>query len=54
MKQLQFSFKDSNSLDEQLHELRKYYDENSFYGMLIHIYTEITEKERIAAALKKI
>ncbi len=54
MKQLQYSFKDSNSFDDGLKALRKFYDDNSFYGMLIHIYTEIIDRDRIEGALKKI
>ena len=54
MKQLQISFRDLKTLDEELLKLRNYYDEHSFKGMLIHIYTEITSKERIGETLEKI
>lgn len=54
MKQLQISFSGTATLDEKLMTLRKYHDENSFFGMLIHIYTETIDREEIEAVLKRI
>lgn len=54
MKQIQFSFKDRNELDVGLSELRAYYDSNKYYGMFIHIYTEIIDKEKIEETLRQV
>ncbi len=54
MKQLQYIIKDRESLDHSLSDIRRYYDENSFSGMLIHIYTEMNEKHKIDVTLEQI
>ncbi|MCR5404966.1 MAG: diguanylate cyclase [Butyrivibrio sp.] len=54
MKQIQFSFKDRNELDIGLTDLRTYFDTHTCYGMFIHIYTEIIDKEKIEKTLKRI
>ena len=54
MKQLQISFTSSDSLDDKLASVRKYYDENLFSGMLIHIYSETTDRHRIEKVLNGI
>lgn len=54
MKQIQFSFTDTEALDEGLVRLRDYYDTHKCYGMLIHLYTEMIEKEKIEVMLRRI
>lgn len=54
MKQLQYIIKDRESLDHSLSDIRHYYDENSFSGMLIHIYTEVNEKDKVDVTLEQI
>ena len=47
MKQLQFAFSDREALDEGLKKLRQYYDGQSFYGMLIHVYSSSIDRKKI-------
>ena len=54
MKQFQFSFKDGETLDRALAQLRKIYDDSHFSGVLIHIYTESVDREKIEKALSRI
>ena len=54
MKQLQFIFKDPETLDGQIREIREYYESNLFAGMLIHIYTEIMDREKIEQTCKRL
>ena len=54
MKQIQLSFRDQETLEKVLTELRTCYDEHSYYGMLLHIYTEVIERDQIEGALKRI
>ena len=54
MKQQQFVFKDLAMLDEKLEQIRDYYDSNLFYGMLIHIFTEILDRDMIGYTCRRI
>ena len=54
MKQIQLSFRDQETLEKVLTELRTCYDEHSYHGMLLHIYTEVIERDQIEGALKRI
>ncbi|MBO5552506.1 MAG: diguanylate cyclase [Lachnospiraceae bacterium] len=54
MKQLQISFNSRDSVDDKLNAVREYYDENLFNGMLIHIYTESTDRDEIEDILERI
>lgn len=54
MKQIQLAFRDQETLEKVLAELRTCYDEHSYHGMLLHIYTEVIEREQIERALKRI
>ncbi len=54
MKQLQISFSSQSALDEGLVRIRQFYDENSFHGMLIHLYTGIIDSDRIGTVLLRI
>ena len=54
MKQFQFSFKDGETLDRALVQRREIYDDNRFCGMLINIYSEIVDREKIEKALSRI
>ena len=54
MKQQQFSFHDLAALDEGLSKFRNYYEEHSFCGMLLHVYSSITEQSKIEEVLGRI
>lgn len=54
MKQIQFTFKDQDTLDRELKKIRQCYESHLFSGMLIHIYTEILDRDRIEDALESI
>ena len=47
MKQLQFSFTDENTLNSELNKLRQWYRSNLCSSILIHVFTEILDKEKI-------
>lgn len=54
MKQKQFIFQDDKTLYQEMEKIRAWYDENLFYGMLIQIYTEIPDKNRIEHVLRTV
>ena len=47
MKQSQFSFTDENTLNSELNKLRQWYRSNLCSSILIHVFTEILDKEKI-------
>lgn len=57
MKQIQFAFKDANTLRDELQKLRQWYRSRLYSAMFIQIYTEILDKqkiERVCAQIKEL
>ncbi len=54
MKQLQFTFRDENTLDFELRKIQQWYKGNLFSSMFIQIYTEILDKTIIEQTCHRI
>ena len=54
MKQLQFTFRTEDALDQELRKIRQWSKSNLYSSLLIQVYTEILDKEMIEHTIAKI